>query len=290
MSSWLTPAARAITHAPVAASSTPSGPNHFGEIIGQNERARYLNPNTGRFWTMDTYEGDNEDPLSLHRYLYCQDNPVNGTDPFGHDDLVSLSIAEDIGASLDSMEGVVDATAESSMTESLFASEVEAGTEVEEAVEGEEAVKDGFIQTAKQTLKMVGKTVRGLIEDAKKLKKLAKDAKVIPMPAEVIPDVCANITTAMTTPPWMSPFFLERCLPDRVPVNRRKALLGKGPAGVGLSWDEYPFASSIQGGLNTRVVAVPFWQNCVQGGIISACYKIEDITPETPYTVVVIPR
>jgi RHS repeat-associated protein len=47
-------------------------------------RARYLNPNTGRFWTMDTVEGDNEDPLSLHKYLYTQDNPANFTDPTGH--------------------------------------------------------------------------------------------------------------------------------------------------------------------------------------------------------------
>jgi RHS repeat-associated protein len=47
-------------------------------------RARYLNPDTGRFWTMDTFVGDNEDPLSLHKYLYCQGNPVNGSDPLGH--------------------------------------------------------------------------------------------------------------------------------------------------------------------------------------------------------------
>jgi RHS repeat-associated protein len=49
-------------------------------------RARYLNPNTGRFWTSDTTEGDNEDPLSLHKYLYGSDNPVNRIDPSGHDD------------------------------------------------------------------------------------------------------------------------------------------------------------------------------------------------------------
>ena len=48
-------------------------------------RARYLNPNTGRFWSMDTDEGDNEDPLSLHKYLYGGDNPVNNIDPSGHD-------------------------------------------------------------------------------------------------------------------------------------------------------------------------------------------------------------
>jgi RHS repeat-associated protein len=48
-------------------------------------RARYLNPNTGRFWTRDTAEGNNEDPLSLHKYLYGWDNPVNMDDPSGHD-------------------------------------------------------------------------------------------------------------------------------------------------------------------------------------------------------------
>ncbi len=67
-------------------------------------RARYMNPNTGRFWTMDTYEGQNEDPLSLHKYLYGWDNPVNVTDPSGHDgDLGSLMMSTSIGAGLDSM-------------------------------------------------------------------------------------------------------------------------------------------------------------------------------------------
>lgn len=48
-------------------------------------RARYLNPNAGRFWTMDTYEGNHSDPLSLHKYLYAHNNPVNGVDPSGHE-------------------------------------------------------------------------------------------------------------------------------------------------------------------------------------------------------------
>ena len=47
--------------------------------------AHYLNPNTGRFWTMDSYEGSNSDPLSLHKYLYCHADPVNGWDPSGHE-------------------------------------------------------------------------------------------------------------------------------------------------------------------------------------------------------------
>jgi RHS repeat-associated protein len=47
-------------------------------------RARYLNPNTGRFWTMDTDEGDNEDPLSLHKYLYAEADPMDNDDPTGN--------------------------------------------------------------------------------------------------------------------------------------------------------------------------------------------------------------
>jgi hypothetical protein len=38
---------------------------------------------------MDSHEGSQEDPLSLHKYLYCQGNPVNHIDPSGHD-LVSI--------------------------------------------------------------------------------------------------------------------------------------------------------------------------------------------------------
>ena|GEM_PF-4422959 len=46
-------------------------------------RARYYHPEVGRFWTMDTFEGTQSDPLSLHKYLYCHGDPVNFTDPSG---------------------------------------------------------------------------------------------------------------------------------------------------------------------------------------------------------------
>jgi hypothetical protein len=54
-------------------------------LVPRTSHARYLNTSTGRFQTMDTYRGNNEDPLSLHKYLYCHDNPVNRIDPSGHD-------------------------------------------------------------------------------------------------------------------------------------------------------------------------------------------------------------
>jgi len=81
-----------------------SGNRCTGDFHTGVSRARYYKPDTGRFWTRDTDEGNNEDPLSLHKYLYCQANPVNGSDPTGHDfDMVSMMSATGIGESLESM-------------------------------------------------------------------------------------------------------------------------------------------------------------------------------------------
>ena len=64
-------------------------------------RARYLNTTTGRFWSMDSYEGNPRDPLSLHKYLYTADNPVNHFDRSGHEiDLVDVSLATSISTTL----------------------------------------------------------------------------------------------------------------------------------------------------------------------------------------------
>ena len=46
-------------------------------------RARYMNPQVGRFVTMDTFAGIIRDPYSLHKYLYAHANPVNMVDPSG---------------------------------------------------------------------------------------------------------------------------------------------------------------------------------------------------------------
>ncbi len=47
-------------------------------------RARYMDTKTGRFLTQDTYEGDNYDPMTLHKYLYCGNDPINRIDPSGN--------------------------------------------------------------------------------------------------------------------------------------------------------------------------------------------------------------
>ena len=47
-------------------------------------RARYMDPATGTFTSMDTYGGSLTDPMSLHKYLFANSNPVAYCDPSGH--------------------------------------------------------------------------------------------------------------------------------------------------------------------------------------------------------------
>ena len=47
-------------------------------------RARYLNTDSGRFWSQDEYRGNNSTPSTLHKYIYANANPVKYSDPSGY--------------------------------------------------------------------------------------------------------------------------------------------------------------------------------------------------------------
>lgn len=64
-------------------------------------RARYMDPTTGRFITMDEYSGSIFDPASLHKYLYVNSNPINAKDPSGYFSLAETSICQTIQGYLD---------------------------------------------------------------------------------------------------------------------------------------------------------------------------------------------
>jgi RHS repeat-associated protein len=70
-------------------------------------RARYRNPDTGRFWTADSFAGFNQDPQSLHRYAYCANNPVNRVDPSGNSSLSEVMTAGGIGAATQGLIGTL---------------------------------------------------------------------------------------------------------------------------------------------------------------------------------------
>jgi len=56
-------------------------------------RARYYNPEIGRFTTVDPWKGSIYDPASLHKYICCQNDPVDYVDWSGEmGTLVSLTL------------------------------------------------------------------------------------------------------------------------------------------------------------------------------------------------------
>ena len=54
-------------------------------------RARYLNTVTGRFSVMDKKRGKLRRPLTLNRYIFTEQNPVNRIDPKGTEDIVEIT-------------------------------------------------------------------------------------------------------------------------------------------------------------------------------------------------------
>jgi RHS repeat-associated protein len=72
-------------------SSTGSGASVFGFDAEQtdsyikliNLRSRLYSPETGRFLTKDTWQGNYNRSLSLNRWIYVEDNSNNFVDPLG---------------------------------------------------------------------------------------------------------------------------------------------------------------------------------------------------------------
>ena len=73
-------------------------------------RARYMDPSTGTFTSMDTYSGSLSDPVSLHKYLFANANPVMYSDPSGHAPFtlegfaVAIGMSAIIGAAFSSLD------------------------------------------------------------------------------------------------------------------------------------------------------------------------------------------
>jgi len=78
--------------------------NRFGFTGHENDKetgliyakARYLDPDTGRFLNQDAFDGFTDRPPSLHKYIYAYGNPTVYCDPDGNESVSTmLSRAED---------------------------------------------------------------------------------------------------------------------------------------------------------------------------------------------------
>jgi RHS repeat-associated protein len=60
-----------------------TGEQWDGDVGAYYLRARWYHPGLGRFLERDSYEGDDSDPITLNRFIYCNAAPVNNVDPSG---------------------------------------------------------------------------------------------------------------------------------------------------------------------------------------------------------------
>jgi RHS repeat-associated protein len=248
-------------------------------------RARYLNANTGRFLTMDTYEADQSDPQSLHKYLYCQANPVNMADPSGQDgDLASLSFSTGIAVGLASFTAVATVEAKTHAVSQVISSVAAWGVETLTA-EGV-SIEDADEYVALSALQRAGTSLAAVIATARARSR--PNIKVMPVPRIVMNEIADHITKAMAQ---RKPPLLTRITGPQIRINRANALGFRRyqSAGSGKQWDEYPFAASGQGGFGASVEPVDAGENALQGGIMSAVYAAEDIKPGDQYLVVIVP-
>lgn len=86
-----------------------------------------------------------------------------------------------------------------------------------------------------------------------------------------------------------APTTLNRATVAQKAANRRNALRGHDSPPKGQQREEYPFASSTQGGTGALVRPVPAGEQSYQGGILSTFYRDSKVVPGDAYNVIFVP-
>jgi RHS repeat-associated protein len=89
--------------------ATPNDYLYGGEQFDANLgfyylRTRYMNPESGRFFSADSFAGNADDPVSLHKYLYADADPIDRNQSRGQAcdfcDLETRDLAAEIGRTI----------------------------------------------------------------------------------------------------------------------------------------------------------------------------------------------
>lgn len=113
-------------------------------------------------------------------------------------------------------------------------------------------------------------TPNGLIKVVKNLLQKLPQLPIFPIVEYVAPNIYAfDVSCLIGNPAWFLLYYMAN--PFQTAKNRAIATKGQ-ISGLFQSIDEFPYASTAQGGLGSKAQPVPAWENFVQGGFLGSFY------------------
>jgi RHS repeat-associated protein len=270
---WLTDAAGAITDSVDydafgkeigRAGTTAIEHLYRGEAFDPNLgfyylRARWMDPSIGRFTQQDPFAGFGTDPRSLHKYLYANADPTNGRDPSGYVTLVEKSLTINMSVMMTMGARVAGAGAG-----------ILIGNRINNIVKSRAAAASCAARYATGLRSFAP----GDCGDVR--------MPIVFMSEALMPGIGEHVAESMALG---SPAILNRT--QLLRTTNRGVALAKCALGMGIpvrsggsSCDEYPFASTYQGGIPSTVAKVPLSSNWIQGGVLSSFYYACLVTPD----------
>ena len=270
---WLTDAAGGITDAVEydafgneigRSGTTPVEHRYRGEQFDPGLgfyylRARWMDPGVGRFVLQDDWHGDRQRPLSLNKYLYGAGDPVNRIDPSGYLDLVQTSLTLNTHAILAMGARVVGAAT------GMFI-----GSRINNIVSSRAAARACAARYA-TGLRSFG---AGDCSDVR--------MPIVFMSESKMPGIGEHVMKSMAqgSPAIVHRTFLLKLTNRLVATAKCRRGMSISIVNAGTSCDEYPFASTYEGGLGSTVAKVPWLSNLIQGGVLSGFYSACMVEPE----------
>jgi len=253
-------------------------------------RARWYDSLSGRFNRMDPFPGNNQDPQSLHKYLYCHANPVNAIDPSGAMTYAAqLTVADVIGQLIVAYCPYVMAGLLILTTVATLALIYELTHEYIAA--GLTAVASVIMSNTKVVVKAINDAAKALGRTVKQLQKF----KFFPVIRRFTPSIFAFNVAALATHPW---WFMLKYNGTGNPLTATNRLWVAATYGYmmltappGYQLDEFPYACTAQGGAFGPALAhlAPAWENALQGGFLGAFTRLTLKGVPQPFIVVPIP-
>ncbi|KAB2892719.1 MAG: hypothetical protein F9K28_11275 [Bacteroidetes bacterium] len=212
----------------------------YDEVTGlYSLRARYYDPSDGRFLSRDPYPCPLCSPQEYNRYIYTANNPVNFSDPSGLYVLVQQSqVTVNIGLVVKSIGAVLGGAL--ACYDSNWISYMAAAAKIKPLLIALE------IMTPSPTPCHI---------------------PVLFYPRFITPKIGQHINDAQAAG---HPMLLTYDRAGKNSHNKRRQIACRGFTGKPQSCDEYPFASSLQGGLGASIRSVPIWEQRLQGTTMSA--------------------